>query len=471
MEDSSGFEDRAYEEELKHTLDRFLEMQSYDKEYFFDISQFEALFDYFLENGEFESAEIIIRMAHQQHPSSNSIHIREAHLNMALGKINNALSILNRAEKIEPFNGDILLLKAQVFSQMRRPQKALQYYERALRNAVENKTEIMLDMAMELQEMQDYPRAIEVLKGLLEIDAENEIALHEISHCYESIGESDSGIAFFNEFLEQHPFSASGWFNLGEMYMHLELNEKAVESFDFATAINEDYAHSYFNKGVIFANSGDFNSALSCFKDCEEHEGMNPLTTCYIGECYEKIGELEFALEYYNKVLEMDERWSDAWMGKAVVHEMKEEYVVAREMIKNALKSLPDHTDYLLFYARIKGKLGDIEGAVDTFEKAIELNPENPAVWLEYSEFIDQRNVPHGAADIMMEGLVFNEDQPRFYYRLVAYLLKSGREAEALIYMGEALLENYDQHYLLFQYYPEAINNLNINQLLEIYKT
>ena len=71
----------------------------------------------------------------------------------------------------------------------------------------------------------------------------------------------------------------------------------------------------------------------------------------------------------------------------------------------------------------------------------------------------------------MMEGLVFNDGQPDFYYRMVAYLLKAGREAEALIFFGEALLEDYENHLLLLSYYPEAINNENINQLIEIYKT
>ena len=197
MEDSSGFEDRAYEEELKHTVNRFLEMQSSDKEYFFDVNQFEDLFDYFLENGEWDDAESVIRMARKQHPIANSINIREAHLNVAFGKINNALSILNKAEKIEPFNEDILLLKAQVLSQMRQHQKALQYYERALEKSIENKSEIMLDIAMELEEMQDYQRAIEVLKELLLNDPDNEVALHEISHCFESLDEPQNGIEFF----------------------------------------------------------------------------------------------------------------------------------------------------------------------------------------------------------------------------------------------------------------------------------
>ena len=84
---------------------------------------------------------------------------------------------------------------------MRQHQKALQYYERAIVKSIENKSEIMLDIAMELEEMQDFPRAIEVLRELLSNDPDNEVALHEISHCFESIGESKNGIEFFIEFL------------------------------------------------------------------------------------------------------------------------------------------------------------------------------------------------------------------------------------------------------------------------------
>jgi tetratricopeptide (TPR) repeat protein len=167
----------------------------------------------------------------------------------------------------------------------------------------------------------------------------------------------------------------------------------------------------------------------------------------------------------------MDDRWSDAWMGMAVIHELKGEYKVASTMIKNALKSIPDHADYLLFYAMIKEKLGDFEGAINTYEKAINVNPENLRVWIEYSEFVDKNKGADEAVTIMFEGMVYNEEQAEYYYRMVAYLLKTGRESEALIYFGEALLEDYENHHLLFSYYPEAINNQNINQLLEIYKT
>ena len=471
MEDGSGFEDRAYEEELKNSLNRFNEMESSDKEYFFDINQFEALFDYFLERGEWEISDKILRMANKQHPKSNSINIREAHLNLALGKVNSALSILNKAEKLEPYSVDIILLKAQAYSQIHMPKKAIQYFEMALKSSVENKSEIMLDIAMEYEEIVEFGKAIEILKKLLKEEPNNEIALHEISHCYELENKTLGGIDFFKRFLDENPFSASGWFILGEMYMRVENNKEAVESFDYAIAIDEEYAHAYFNKGIVFANKSDFISALKCFLSCAEYEGMNPLTTCYIGECYEKTGEFEYALEYYNKVLELDDRWSDAWMGKAVVYNLMDKPKIAIKMIKNAIKSIPDNYEYLVFEAVLHGKIGDFENAINGFEKSINILPDNDKAWLEYADFMYNYKGSSSALEIMREGLIFNEENVEFNYRMVAYLLQEGKESEALMFLEEALDLDYDEHYLLLDYFPEAINNQNINQLLEIYKT
>lgn len=471
MEDSSGHEERAFNDEIKPVLKRFLSMQSVDKVLFFDVSEYEDLFDYFMEAGTWDQAEQVLQMARKQHPEINSFNVREAQLLMVFGKANKAMSLLNQAEKIEPFSEDILLLKAQLYSQIRQHKKALQYFEKSLEHALENRIEILLDMAMEWYELQDFDKAIQLLKDLLKEAPDHEVALHEIAHCYEASGRTDLGIDFFNSFLSTHPFEAAGWFNLGEMYMRLEENKKALEAFDYATAVNEEYAHSYFNKGVIFANMEDYESALKCFTECSNYEGKNPLTLCYIGECHEKMEDYNQALSFYDKVIELDENWSDAWMGKSVVYEISGEYLKALKAINRALAILPEHVTYMVQTAKLHSKLNDVSSAIDFFEKAVQTGPDYSEVWIAYAEFMEENSSLVEAIHLMMEGLAYCEGEAEFYYRLSAFLLKSGNESEALLFLGEALLEDYDLHTLLFEYFPEAANNKNINHLIAIYNS
>jgi hypothetical protein len=57
-----------------------------------------------------------------------------------------------------------------------------------------------------------------------------------------------------------------------------------------------------------------------------------------------------------------------------------------------------------------------------------------------------------------------------FYYRLAGYLMMKGREKEAILNFEIAVQINYDDYYLLFDFYPELADNARFNELLNIYK-
>ncbi len=471
MEDHLDSEDREFEEELAITLNKFNEMEASEKVYFFDVDDFENLFDHFIESGDFGQATKVIELSNKQHPFASSLAIRKAQLFIVKGQLNDSLTILNTVEKIEPFNVDLLLLKATVFSQMHQNEKAILYYSKAIDNQATNVIEIKLDMAMEYQELQQFEKSILLLADILDNDPENEIALHEIAHCYEMIEKIEDGIEFFETFLDEHPFSATAWFNQGDLYTRLEMTEKAIEAYDFSISIKEDFAHAYFNKASVYANEGDFKNALESYMECSNHEGLNPLTFCFIGECFEKLEDYKMALHYYDKVLEVDENWGDAYIGKAAVYSLMNEEKKALPNITRALELMPENPEYLSFYAKVAIGLEMNDEVITSFEKLIEIDSERIEVWMDYASYFDSKNDLENAIEIMMEGLAFQGQKAEYNYRLAALLLKSGKESEALIFLGEALLEDYDKNELFFDYYKEARNNNNVNQLIQIFKS
>ena len=471
MEDHLDSEESEFEEELAITLNKFNEMQASEKVYFFDVDDFEILFDHFIETGDFSQASKVIELSYKQHPFAASLAIRKAQLFIVKGQLNDSMTILNSVEKIEPFNVDLLLLKATVFSQMHQNEKAISYYIKAIENQATNELEIKLDIAMEYQELQQYEKAILMLADILDNDAENEIALHEIAHCYEMIGQIEDGVEFFETFLNEHPFSATAWFNQGDLYTRLELPEKAIESYDFAISIKEDFAHAYFNKASVYANEGDFKNALDSYLECSKNEGLNPLTFCFIGECFEKLEDYKMALHYYDKVLEVDENWGDAFIGKAAVYLLMNEDKKALPNIVKAMELVPGNPEYLSLYAKLTIRLNMDEEVIDTYEKLIEIDSDNMYIWMDYAVYYDGKDELDNAIEILMEGLAFHGQDAEYNYRIAALLLKSGKESESLIFLGEALLEDYDKNNLFFEYYEEAKNNTNVNQLIQIFKS
>jgi tetratricopeptide (TPR) repeat protein len=471
MEDHFESDENEFEEELAITLDKFNAMQASKESCFFDVDDFENLFDHFLEIGDYSQASLVIEISNKQHPFATSLTIRKAQLNIVKGQLNDALTLLNRVEKIEPFNVDLLLIKANVFSQMHQHEKALLYYGKAMEHQAGNELDIMLDIAMEHQELGQFEKAVLILADLLDHDPNNEIALHEISHCYERLERVENGIEFFQTFIDEHPFSATAWFNLGDLYARHDMAEKAIESYDFAISIKEDFVHAYFNKASVYANEGDYKNALEFFIECSHHEGANPLTYCFIGECFEKLEDYTMALHYYDKVLEIDDNWSDAWMGKAAVYVLLNEDKKALPNLQKAMEHITENVDYWMFYAKLNERLDIMGEVISAYEKLLEIDGGNINVWLDYSSYYDRIEDVGNAVEILMEGLAFHGESAIYNYRMCALLLKSGNEPEALIFLGEALMEDYDSNHLLFDYFKEAINNNNVNQLIQIFKS
>jgi tetratricopeptide (TPR) repeat protein len=70
----------------------------------------------------------------------------------------------------------------------------------------------------------------------------------------------------------------------------------------------------------------------------------------------------------------------------------------------------------------------------------------------------------------MIKGIEHQPQNAEFYYRLAGYLMMKGREKEAILNFEIAVQINYDDYYLLFDFYPELADNARFNELLNIYK-
>ncbi|MBL7984143.1 MAG: hypothetical protein JNM91_04055, partial [Flavobacteriales bacterium] len=86
---------------------------------FFDVEEFELIIDHYLCNNEARKAQLVLDQAKAQHPESVDLTFCEALVHMAMGRLNKGLEILDGLEKVEPFNEEIHLHKASIYSQQR----------------------------------------------------------------------------------------------------------------------------------------------------------------------------------------------------------------------------------------------------------------------------------------------------------------------------------------------------------------
>lgn len=467
------FEDEEFYsgENIKENINRFEKMLKENEQYFFDVSAFEDILDFYLEINNAKKAFRLIEIATLQHPDSAIILLRKAQLLASDNKPQKALEILSKLESIEPFNVEVYLTKGNIFSQLRQYNKALESFKKALEYAEEDLDDIYLSIAFEYTNIGNYIQAIAHLKKALLENPENESALFELAFCYEITGKAEESIQYYSEFIDNHPYSSSAWFNLGVAYSKISLFEKAIDAYDYAIVIDENFSSAYFNKANALVGLEKYKEAIAVYTETFSHEEPDALTFYYIGECYEKMENYNKALTYFNKASKLDPFLADAWVGKGVVLDVLNRPNESIHYINKAIDIEKNNADYLYILADLQKKRGFMEEAQAAYKKVAELEPENEEIWLDYSDTFYEQGDIETAIEIISEGIKKQSGNADLIYRITAYHIAAGSYNDAYDLFELGLQTDFEKHSLLFDYAPELKSNTMLIDLIDLHKS
>jgi tetratricopeptide (TPR) repeat protein len=111
------------------------------------------------------------------------------------------------------------------------------------------------------------------------------------------------------------------------------------------------------------------------------------------------------------------------------------------------------------------------EAALQSYEKASELEPYHAEIWLDYSDFFANVNKDYEKAlEILENGIYYQGDNSALIYRRVAYLYEAGRHKEAILELFIALTQDFEAHTQLLEYSEKAKNSVEILAVIESYK-
>ena len=465
--------DPSYEQDdILELVVRFEKMMRDDHRYFFDVDDFEGIMDFYLERGNINSAMQVLDVAKSQHPTTLDFTMREAELMALTNRPARAMDILSRIESIESHNPEFYLTKASVQSQMGAYRDAIKNLKAAIRfaNDAMELDNIYMSLAFEYQNLDDSKQAIHYLEKTLSVNPRNEDALYEMMYCIDQSGAYETGIRFFQEFLNKHPYNHHAWYNLGNLYSNLDLLEKAIDAFDYAIVINEDFLAAQFNKAGTLSRLERHYDAVEVYTETLKNDSSDAITYYYIGECYEKANEYDKALTNYKSAINCDPYLADAWLGIGVVMDYQNQVTEGIHYIKKAIGLDQENPDYWFILGEVERKLGFIDDAKYSFEKVVLFDSKNIDIWLDYSDMLVENEMAPEAIEVILRGLNLHPKNSQLLYRLTAYYLQTGNSVEAFSTLKEALELQFEQHTTLFEYLPVSRNNPQVLDLIESYK-
>jgi predicted O-linked N-acetylglucosamine transferase (SPINDLY family) len=198
-----------------------------------------------------------------------------------------------------------------------------------------------------------------------------------------SLGNTLMNMHLFAEALEAHeraiaakPDHADAYCNRGMAQLLTQRNQEALHSFDRALALNPRHMQAMFGKGLVGIKLRHFEDALAAFNAAL---AMKPGTAAIVaqrGRLHIQMGRFKEAEADFDEALAIEPTLEPALLGKAHVGVITDKTAMALAACKRVLERNPNSEVALAWFGACLGKQGDIAGALQQFDRALEIKPD-----------------------------------------------------------------------------------------------
>ncbi len=203
-----------------------------------------------------------------------------------------------------------------------------------------------------LIELNDWDKAIEILKRWEDINSDSDILYSMLGHVYSKKKLFNNAEESYRKGLQIRP-DASMYCLLGNVLLNSKKNE-AIECFKAATEHDPNFSEAYFNLGLINRES-----------DIKESE------------------------RYFRKAVSTDHNYVEALAELGFLLAKQKEYIEAEEILKKALKNNEKYLWTIVYSANLFWKIKHFEKAEEMYKKAIEISPEYDDLYKWYADFLN----------------------------------------------------------------------------------
>lgn len=358
------------DQHISSLIKRFETMLVKSENIFFDMEEFMDIISYYTDNYQYNKALQVISMAEKQYPFSTEILLMKANVLFKKDKKNEAIKILKDIEPLESQNPEFHFLKGNILIHDGKISEAMRAYKKSLDVVDEEDIDTFLFSISGYLMSNDYfKEALVFFEQLVNMGYDDEDVLNDISLCYEKIKDYKKSAQYMRKILEDNPFDEMMWDYLGGLYLKDNQQDKALETFFFAFALDEESYASVEHIAEIFRQKGDTDNALRYYQYLLSKHPEEIQYHLSVADIFVQTKNLEEAKAHYLVVLDKEPKNPDAFYGISRIEFEKRNYNKALDMIYVALLYDKENPAYHNIRGKIRLALGQKEKALDDLEK------------------------------------------------------------------------------------------------------
>ncbi len=458
----------------KETLDSLLSeykaMSQQGTVAFYEETVFLFFINHYKKTKESDKAFEVISHALSQHPYSTELYLQKAALLADNSEQELALRYLDKALLFSPSDANIYLLKAEVNASIDREEDAFEALSIAKGMLPENHWDLVHVVEASIYEsLEEYEASFEAYCSALRVNANNVLALNNISLSAALSYNFQKSITLHKAILDENAYSKRAWFNLGQAYQDLECLDEALEAYDYALVVDEKYGAAYRHCAEICIQKEHFKVAIKYYQEYLEHFPNDSYTLTQLGVCYEKTNNLRLAEAFFQSALKLDAYNATAHFQIGSCFAKSQKWQRAIDAYETAIALDSTREEYVAALAEAFFNVNNLDEADKNFYKATGIAPDLSEYWIRYATFLLDIGASSKALDILDEADIYSFGTELQYCR-VACLLEDNQRKEALALLCQVLEEDYQLHTVLYDLLPHLQEDIEVCSLMSIYK-
>ena len=280
--------------EFREMLAEYEQAVSTGQPVFLDADELSEIADYYQMSNRPDDADKAISLALSLAPGAIGPLTYSIHEALFKGDTQKARELLDQIiEKNEP---DYVYDYGEILLAEERDDEADEYFEEAMKSVPdEEMRDYLLDVA---GIMNDYSRSDLAMKWLERAPQEDSTDYKELkARALLGMGQYEDSEKLYNELIDTNPFSKKYWTQLALAQFMREDYSAAVQSCEYAIAIDPNDIDSISTKANGLYNLGNYEEALEYFRRYAELMPDDDYAYLHMGACQLNLGQREQALQ------------------------------------------------------------------------------------------------------------------------------------------------------------------------------
>lgn len=284
-----------------------------------------------------------------------------------------AFADYTKALELNPQCAVCYVKRARIYADKQQSDAALSEYNNALRINPDYSA-LYFSRGTLYYERRQYDKAAEDYTKSLQYKPGDVDALFNRGVMYKMQGKLDLALADYARVAQLSPNDADLYGNRGNVYYLQNKMAEAYNDYSKAIRLNPKKALYYLNRGSVYTRWEQYDSA---FADYNTAVNLNPGYTDALierGNIYmNQKQQPELGLADYRRVLEIDPKYSNAWMNIGVYYHNKESFSQAIENYNKAIEADPKNMLAYLNRASAYESIGNSKLANQDKKKYVDL--------------------------------------------------------------------------------------------------